>query len=416
MMEDTMTGAYNESRENDAVAEKSALAGLRILDLSRVLAGPYCTMLLGDYGAEVIKIEAPGRGDDTRQWGPPWAGDQSAYFLSVNRNKSSLTLNLKEPKGQKVLKKLAAISDVLIENFKFGTMKRLDMDYESIKEINPGLIYCSITGYGQDGPYNSRPGYDFVIQAEGGIMSITGPIEGPPHKVGVAVVDITAGLFAASAILAALHHRNETGLGQFIDVALLDSQVAWLANVAQNHLVTGMIPGRYGNAHPNIVPYEVFETQDGHIAVGIGNDNQYQRFCLLSGQPELWEEEKYQTNPGRVEHRDELISKLQKIFRKRTIGEWLVLLEQEKLPAAPINNIAEVLEDPQVLHRKMVQTVQHPTAGEIKILGPVAKMSGTPARIHSPPPRLGAHNTTILNTLLGYSKEEIEQLEKENVI
>jgi formyl-CoA transferase len=334
-------------------------------------------MLLGDYGAEVIKIEAPGRGDDTRQWGPPWAGDQSAYFLSVNRNKSSLTLNLKEPKGQKVLKKLAAISDVLIENFKFGTMKRLDLDYESIKEINPGLIYCSITGYGQDGPYNSRPGYDFVIQAEGGIMSITGPIEGPPHKVGVAVVDITAGLFAASAILAALHHRNETGLGQF---------------------------------------YEVFETQDGHIAVGIGNDNQYQRFCLLSGQPELWEEEKYQTNPGRVEHRDELISKLQKIFRKRTIGEWLVLLEQEKLPAAPINNIAEVLEDPQVLHRKMVQTVQHPTAGEIKILGPVAKMSGTPARIHSPPPRLGAHNTTILNTLLGYSKEEIEQLEKENVI
>ncbi len=393
-----------------------ALQGIRVLDLSRVLAGPFCTMLLGDYGAEIIKIEAPGRGDDTRHWGPPWAGGESAYFLSVNRNKRSLTLNLKHPRGQQILRDLAAQSDVLIENFKVGTMVRLGLSYEDLKAVNPGLIYCSITGYGQNGPYRDRPGYDFIIQAQGGIMSITGPADGEPHKVGVAIVDITAGLFAATAILAALRHRDRTGEGQYIDVALLDAQVAWLANVAQNYLVSGQVPKRYGNAHPNIVPYEVFPTLDGHVAVGIGNDLQYRRFCEVAGCMELWEDERFQTNPGRVEHREELIPRLQAVFRARTTAEWLDLLVNARIPVGPINNIAQVLNDPQVQARQMVQQITHPTAGEVSLLGPVAKLSATPARIHAPPPLLGEHSESILRDLLGYSPEEIAALRQEQVI
>ncbi len=396
--------------------QASALRGIRVLDLSRVLAGPYCTMLLGDYGAEIIKVEVPGRGDDTRQWGPPWAGGESAYFLSVNRNKRSLTLNLKHPKGQKILRALAARSDILIENFKVGTMERLGLGYESLREENPGLIYCSITGYGQNGPYRERPGYDFIIQAQGGIMSITGPADGPPHKVGVAIVDITAGLFAASAILAALHHRERTGEGQYIDVALLDAQVAWLANVAQNYLVSGEVPGRYGNAHPNIVPYEVFPTRDGHIAVGIGNDRQYRRFCEEADCMELWEDERFQSNPGRVEHRRELIPRLQEVFRRHTTDEWLERLVAAKIPVAPINNVAQVFADPQVQARGMVQEVAHPTAGEVPLVGPVAKLSHTPARIHAPPPLLGEHTEDVLREVLGYSPQQVAALRQEHVI
>lgn len=339
-----------------------ALEGIRILDLTRVLAGPYCTMMLGDYGAEVIKIEAPERGDDTRQWGPPWAEGESAYFLTANRNKKSLTLNLKHEEGQKILQRLAKRSDVLIENFKIGTMRRLGLDYESLKSINPSLIYCSISGYGQTGPYRDLPGYDFVIQAQGGIMSITGPIDGSPQKVGVAIVDIAAGLFASSAIQAALRHRDKTGKGQFIDIALLDTQVALLANVAQNYLISGVTPGRFGNAHPNIVPYEVFSTADGYIAIGIGNDSQFEGFCRVADCMSLWKEKKYQTNPGRVEHRSELVPKLQSIFKTKNNATWVKLLQDELIPVGPINSIPQVLNDPHSLERDMVQTITHPLA------------------------------------------------------
>jgi len=395
---------------------EGALHGLRILDLSRVLAGPYCSMLMGDYGAEVIKVEIPGRGDDTRHWGPPWAGGESAYYLSINRNKHSITLNLKHPEGQKTIKDLAKISDIVVENFKVGTMKRLGLDYEALKVVNPRLIFCSISGYGQAGPYSHRPGYDFVTQAEGGIMSITGPKDGPPYKVGVAIADIVTGLFAASAILAALHHREKSGEGQYIDVALMDAQVAWLANVAQNYLVSGEIPQRFGNAHPNIVPYEVFPTADGYVAVGIGNDAQYQRFCEVADCPELWQDLNYQTNASRVEQRDELIPQLQSVFSKQSTSRWLDLLHQENIPAGSINNIQQVLTDPQVLSRQMVQTITHPTAGEIKLLGPVAKFSLTPATIQSHPPLLGEHTRAVLGDLLGRSPEEIQRLEQDSVI
>jgi len=350
-----------------------ALDDIRVLDFTRVLAGPFCTMLLGDYGAEIVKIEAPQRGDDTRQWGPPWAGGESAYFLAVNRNKRSLTLNLKHPKGRELACALAAHADVLIENFKVGTMAKWGLGYEDIRAINPRIVYCSITGYGQTGPYRDRPGYDFIIQAQGGIMSITGPADGEPHKVGVAIVDITAGLFAATAILAALRHRDKTGEGQYIDVALLDSQIAWLANVAQNYLVSGEVPRRYGNAHPNIVPYEVFPTADGYVAIGIGNDRQYQRFCEVAGCPELWEDPRFQTNPGRVNHRDELVPRLRDVFRQRPTQAWIDLLVAHKISVAPINTVAEALNDPQVRARGMVQQVEHPTAGLLDLLGPVAK-------------------------------------------
>ncbi|HHH41027.1 MAG TPA: CoA transferase [Chloroflexi bacterium] len=407
---------YRSSGNQGSPLETAALAGIRVLDLSRVLAGPFCTMLLADYGAEVIKVEAPGRGDDTRHWGPPWAGGESAYFLAVNRNKRSLTLNLKHEEGRRILRELVARSDVLIENFKVGTTRRLGLDYESLRPLNPGLIYCSITGYGQTGPYRDRPGYDFVIQAEGGIMSITGPAEGEPHKVGVAIVDITAGLFAATAILAALHHRERTGEGQYIDVALLDAQVAWLANVAQNYLVSGETPRRYGNAHPNIVPYEVFPTADGYIAVGIGNDRQYRRFCQVAGRMDLWEDERFQTNPGRVEHREELVPRLQALFRTRPTAAWLELLHEAKIPAGPINDVAQVLNDPHVLARGMVQTVDHPTAGTIRLVGPVAKLSATPAAIRRPPPLLGQHTEEILTGLLGYDEKAVAHLRAEGVI
>ncbi len=403
---------------------KAALSDIRVIDLSRVLAGPYCTMLLADYGAEVLKIEQPGVGDGTRQWGPLWVDGESAYFLSVNRNKKSLTLDLKSAEGRSILGRLVADADVLIENFKPGTTKRMGLDYETLSVNNPGLIYCSITGYGQTGPYRDRPGYDFMIQAQGGIMSICGPADGEPYKVGVAIVDITAGLFAASAILSALHYREQSGQGQYIDVALLDSQVAWLANVAHNYFATGQTPLRYGNAHPNIVPYESFDTADGFVALAIGSDAQYRRFCKIAagfGSPggaanppttpavrdfQLLFEERFQTNAGRVEHRAELIPLLQRLFRTRGSEEWLALLLDAGIPAGPINDIPTILNDPQILAREMVQEVEHPTAGSIKLLGPVAKLSGTPAQIRWAPPVLGADTEEILGGM-GYTLEEI---------
>jgi crotonobetainyl-CoA:carnitine CoA-transferase CaiB-like acyl-CoA transferase len=388
----------------------SALRNIRVLDLSRVLAAPYCTQLLGDFGAEVIKVEQPAIGDGTRQWGPPFVGEHSAYFLSVNRNKKSVTVDFKTEAGASLIKELAAKCDVLIENFLPGTLARVGLDYDSLHVLNPGLIFCSVTGYGQTGPYKDRPGYDFVIQAQGGLMSITGEPEGEPMKVGVAIADITTGLFAANAILAALHHREHTGQGQHIYVALLDAQVSWLANVAHNYLA-GEVPQRYGNAHASIVPYQTFETSDGYFAIAVGSDAQFKRLCLCAGCTALWDDARFQTNPGRVQHRDELIALLQTVFRSRSTSEWSALLIENDIPCSPINDIPTILNDPHVLAREMVQEVDG-----VRLLGPVAKLSETPARLQSAPPRLGQHTKQVLRELLGKGDEEIARLRESGVI
>jgi crotonobetainyl-CoA:carnitine CoA-transferase CaiB-like acyl-CoA transferase len=391
------------------------LDDIRVLDLSRVLAGPYCTMVLADYGADVIKVEEPGSGDGTRSWGPPWVGDQSAYFLAANRNKRSITVDLKHPAGLDIVRRLAAQSDVVIENFKVGGAAKLGLDYAALAALNPRLVYCSITGYGQTGPYRDRAGYDFIIQAQGGLMSITGPEEGEPHKVGVAIVDISAGLFAATAILAALHERHRSGQGQYIDVALLDAQVAWLANVAQNYLATGQPPGRFGNAHPSIVPYEPFPTADGAVAVAVGADEQYRRLCLAAGRADLCEDQRFRTNAGRVTHRAELIPLLRTLFRTRTTQAWVELLLAIGVPVGEINTVAQALEDPQVQARDMVREVEHPTAGRIKLIGPAPKFSRSALTVSAPPP-LGYHTAEILATRLGYSDDEITDLRRQEAI
>ena len=398
----------------------SALNGIRVVDLSRVLAGPYCTMLLADYGAEVIKIEQPGSGDPTRAWGPPWVGKpsvgtaQSAYFLTANRNKRSLTLDLKAAEGQAIARRLIAAADIVVENFMPGTAATFGLDYATLAATQPGLIYCAITGFGQTGPYRDRPGYDFMIQAEGGLMSITGPAEGEPHKVGVAIVDISAALYAATAVLVALHHRQRTGQGQYIDVALFDAQIGWLANVAHNAFA-GTAPQRHGNAHANIVPYETVPTADGPIAVGIGSDAQWQRFCELAGRPDLAAEARYATNAGRVAARGELIPRLHEVFQARPAADWLAVLAAARIPAAPINDVPTALADPQTAARDMVQWVNHPTQGAQQTLGPVAKLSATPATVRAAPPTLGEHTADILREL-GYSDKEMTELRRRSVI
>ncbi len=397
------------------LSPEGALAGIRILDLSRILAGPYCSMVLSDYGAEVIKVERPGEGDGTRQWGPPWVETESAYFLSVNRNKKSIELDLTKPKGLELAQRLAQKSDVLIENFKPGTAERLGLGYATLEAENPGLVYCSISGYGQTGPYRHRPGYDFMIQAQGGLMSITGPSDGEPHKVGVAIVDVSAGLFAATAILAALQSRNTTGTGQHIDVALLDAQIAWLANVAQNYLATGEPPIRHGNAHPNIVPYETFSTADGQLALAIGTSEQFERFCRTVDRPDLWANDRFQTNSQRVTHRKELVPELQRLFETRPTSEWLDMLTDASIPVGPINDIPAVLADPHVRARGMIQSVQHATLGKVDLVGPVAKFSDTPAAVRSAPPLLGADTEAVLTEVLGCTAVEIEELSNEGV-
>jgi formyl-CoA transferase len=392
------------------------LSDVRVIDLSRVLAGPYCTMMLGDLGAEVIKIEQPGLGDETRQWGPPYAGGESAYYLCVNRNKKGITLNLKSEKGKEILRELVKRGDVLVENFRVGTMERWGLGYEDLREINPGLIYCAISGYGPDGPYRHRPGYDFVIQAEGGIMSITGPVEGPPYKVGVAIVDITAAMFAATAILAALHERQRSGQGQRIDISLLECQVAWLANVASNYLISGERPKRYGNAHPNIVPYEVFETADGYVALGVGNDRQYRAFCEAAGCEHLADDPRFATNPDRVRNRDILIPLLQEVFRQKTTQEWIDLFFEIDIPGGPINTIDRVFQHPQLVARQMVVEVPHPTAGTVKLVRSPMNLSRTAPGVRRPPPLLGEHTDQVLSGLLGYTPEQIKELRAEGVV
>jgi formyl-CoA transferase len=392
------------------------LEGYRILDLSRVLAGPYCTMMLGDLGAEVIKVERPGAGDDTRAWGPPFVGGESAYYLCANRNKKSITVNLKSEKGREIIRQLAESSDVLIENYKVGELTELGLGYENLRDLNPGLVYCSITGYGQNGPDKDLPGYDFIIQGRGGVMSITGEANGEPMKVGVAIVDVTAGLYAANAIQAALLARAKTGRGQAIDISLLDAQVAWLANVASSFLVSGKRPGRFGNAHPTIVPYQSFAARDGVFCLAVGNDSQWQKLCQVLDHTEWATDPRFATNPARVQHREVVVPLLQEVFSTQDVIFWLHKIAAVDVPCGPVQTLDQVFADEQVVARDMIWTVPHPTAGEIRLVGSPLKLSETSAGCRSHPPLLGEHTEEVLTSLLGYSTDAVRRLRAEKAI
>jgi len=384
------------------------LQNIRVLDLSRVLAGPYCTMVLGDLGAEVIKVEPP-EGDETRGWGPPFAGGESAYYLCVNRNKRGMVVNLKTDEGRAILRDLATQSDVLVENFRPGTLKKFGLDFETLHGLNPRLVYCSISGFGQTGPLKDLPGYDFMIQAMGGIMSITGEPEGEPMKVGVAVADLFAGQNAVIAILAALQARAISGEGQYLDIALFDSQLGWLANVASNFLISGKTPKRYGNAHANIVPYQSFQARDGWFVVAVGNDRQFEALCRVIGQPELAVDERFAANSERVRNREILIPALKPIFMEKTVDEWLALIG-EQFPCGPINTFEQVFAMPHVREREMLVEMEHPTIGALPLVGSPLKMGGTPVGYRLPPPLMGQHTQIILRELLGYSEQKVTDL------
>jgi crotonobetainyl-CoA:carnitine CoA-transferase CaiB-like acyl-CoA transferase len=371
---------------------EAALSDVVVVDLSRVLAGPYATMILGDLGATVIKIEQPGKGDDTRQFGPPYIAGESAYYLGLNRNKQSITLDYTTPEGREKLMGLLAHATVLVENFRPGTLARYGLDYASLHETHPGLIYCSISGYGQTGPNASRPGYDFIAQAESGIMAVTGEVEGEPLRVGVPVGDVSAGMFGAMAILAALYYRARTGKGQHIDISLLETTMSMLSNVSSNYLISGEEPQRYGNGHPNIVPYQAFQTGDGYMAVGCGNDRLYQALCRLLEREDLASDPRFVTNPLRVAHRAELIPVLQEAFLQRTTEEWLPRLREAGIPCGAINKVSQAFNDPQIRARGLVWECEHPTAGTIKLVGSPMRFSETPTRLYKAPPLLGEHN------------------------
>jgi len=396
------------------------LSHIRVLELSRVLAGPWSAQTLADLGADVIKVERPGAGDDTRAWGPPWAGDQSAYFLSTNRGKRSITIDFERPEGQELVRRLAAQADVVIENFKVGGLVKYGLDYDSLKAVNPRLVYCSITGFGQTGPYRNRAGYDFMIQGMGGLMSITGQPDGEPGggpvKVGVAVTDIFTGLYATIGIMGALAHRDRTGEGQQVDLALLDVQVAVLANQAMNCLVGGKAPQRLGNAHPNIVPYQAFATRDGYIILAVGNDGQFAKFCTVADRPDLAKDERYSTNPARVANRKELVALLEELIRTRDSHDWLDELEQVGVPCGPINDLAAVFEDPQVKARNIHQDLPHPTQGSVPTVASPIRYSGTPLVHDTAPPTLGQHTDTVLAESLGLGEADIAALREKGVI
>ncbi|ALG72469.1 CoA-transferase [Azospirillum thiophilum] len=396
------------------------LSHIRVLELSRVLAGPWSAQTLADLGADVIKVERPGAGDDTRAWGPPWAGDQSAYFLSTNRGKRSITIDFERPEGQELVRQLAAQADVVIENFKVGGLVKYGLDYDSLKAVNPRLVYCSITGFGQTGPYRNRAGYDFMIQGMGGLMSITGQPDsepgGGPVKVGVAVTDIFTGLYATIGIMGALAHRDRTGEGQQVDLALLDVQVAVLANQAMNCLVGGTPPQRLGNAHPNIVPYQAFATRDGHIILAVGNDGQFAKFCTVAGRPELARDERYATNPARVANRKELVALLEELIRGRDSHDWLGALEAVGVPCGPINDLAAVFADPQVQARNIRQDLPHPTQGSVPTVASPIRYSATPLVHDTAPPTLGQHTGTVLAEALGLGEVDIAALRDSGVI
>ncbi len=414
----------------------NSLDGIRILDLSRVLAGPWCTQTLADLGADVIKIERPGAGDDTRGWGPPFLKDKdgidtpdAAYYLGTNRNKRSVTCDIATPDGQALIRQLVEVCDVFIENFKVGDMARYGLDFTTLSQINPKLVYCSVTGFGQTGPYRDRAGYDYAIQGIGGLMSVTGErddLGGGPQKVGVAVADLFTGMYASVAILAALRHAENTGHGQHIDMALLDTQVAMLANLGANYLVAGQydgkVPGRAGNAHANIVPYQVFETAptaDGnkdHLILAVGNDNQYAKFCKVAGRPELSNDTRFATNAQRVRHRAVLIPILEDILKSRSKADWLSALEAEKVPCGAINSLAEVFADPHIRSRDMVTQWEHPVRGTMELTASPMKLSATPVRSDLPPPLLGQHTDEVLRELLQIDTKSLDALRKQRII
>ncbi|WP_339671284.1 CaiB/BaiF CoA-transferase family protein [Dasania marina] len=400
----------------------SPLSGYKVLDMSRVLAGPWAGQTLADLGADVIKVERPGEGDDTRKWGPPFLADnegnptsESAYYLCTNRGKRSLTLDITSLEGQAVIKKLVAESDVLLENYKVGGLKKYGLDYASLSAINPRLVYCSITGFGHSGPYQKRAGYDFMIQGMGGLMSITGEPEGGPLKVGVAVTDIFTGLYATIAIQGALLERQRSGLGQHIDMALLDSQVAMLANQASNYLVGDIVPGRLGNSHPNIVPYQAFATSDGFIILAVGNNKQFASFCELAGRPELAEQAQYATNQARVHNREALCAQVTALVAQHSESYWLEELTARGVPCGPVNSIDKVMADPQVLARDMRTRVKHPYNDSLELVGSPMKLSRTPVTTEQPPPLLGEHSEEILAEL-GYSEAEIGELRAKGLV
>lgn len=420
---------------NSPTSASAPLDGVRVLDLSRVLAGPWCTQTLADLGADVIKVERPLRGgqggDDTRGWGPPFLKDrdgrdtaEAAYFLGTNRNKRSITVDIAQPEGQALIRRLAAQCDVFVENFKVGDMARYGLDAPRLLELNPRLVYCSITGFGQTGPYRERAGYDYAVQGMGGLMSVTGPSRaeiaddapgGGPQKVGVAVADLFTGMYAAIAILAALRHRDLTGCGQAIDLALLDTQVAMLANLGANYLVTGVAPQRAGNAHQNIVPYQVFEVADGHVILAVGNDGQFAKFSHVAGHPEWPDDPRFTRNADRVRHRAALVPLVGAVMKTRTRAEWLAALEAAKVPCGPINDLAEVFADPQVRSRGMTVSLPHPLADEVRLVASPIKLSHTPVRYRQAPPLLGQHTDEVLREF-GLRDDELSALHAAQVL
>jgi crotonobetainyl-CoA:carnitine CoA-transferase CaiB-like acyl-CoA transferase len=401
------------------------LEGIRIFDLTRVLAGPSCTQILGDLGADVIKIERPGQGDDTRKFGPPFVKDpsgkdtsESGYYLGANRNKRSITLSLDEPEGQALAKKMIAKCHVLVENFKVGNLAKYGLSYEQLKDEFPGLVYCSITGFGQTGPKAEQPGYDFMAQGMGGIMSLTGPMGGEPHRVGVPIADLTAGLWAAISINAALRHREVTGKGQYIDISLLDTQVATLSIQGMNYLTSGEVPGLLGNAHPNIVPYAVFPTSDGNIIIAVGNDEQFRRFCDFAGIPDVAKDERYAKNEARVRNRTEVAKIVADVMSKKPTAYWIEGLEKNKISCGPINTLDQVFADEQVVAREMEIEMPHPAAGgkPVKLIGSPIKMSGTPVTYRAAPPMMGQHTDDVLTELLGLDAQAIADLRAKKAI
>jgi crotonobetainyl-CoA:carnitine CoA-transferase CaiB-like acyl-CoA transferase len=404
-----------------------ALSHIRVLDLSRVLAGPWCAQNLADLGADVIKVERPGAGDDTRHWGPPFVKDaegkdtaETAYFICINRNKRSITVDISKPEGQEIIRQLAKESDVVIENYKVGDLAKYGLDYESLKKVKSDLIYCSITGFGQTGPYAHRPGYDFIIQGMGGFMSVTGEAEdfpgASPQKAGVAIADIFTGMYASTAILAAVVHRDKTGQGQYIDMALLDTQIAVMANVSSAYLCSDKVPKRWGNASPIIVPYQTFPTSDGWIIVAVGNDGQFRHFVTAGGEAHLAENPLYINNPIRVENRKSLIPLLEVMTRRKTKAEWISLLEAANVPCGPINNFEEVFDNEQVKARGVQIQVPHPTAGSMKLVASPMRLSETPVEVRMAPPTLGQHTDEILQERLNLDPKAIAALQEKGIV
>jgi formyl-CoA transferase len=404
-----------------------ALSHIRVLDLSRVLAGPWCTQNLADLGADVIKVEKPGEGDDTRHWGPPFARDQngqdtaeSAYFISINRNKRSITVDISKPEGQEIIRQLAKESDVVIENYKVGQLAKYELDYESLIKVKPDLIYCSITGFGQFGPYSKRPGYDFIVQGMGGFMSVTGEADdfpgASPQKAGVAIADIFTGMYATTSILAAIAHKNHTGEGQYIDLALLDTQIAVMANVASAYLCSDEIPKRWGNASPTIVPYQTLPTSDGWMIVAAGNNGQFRHFVTAGNEAHLADNPLYSENPMRVKHREQLVPLLEEMTSKKTKAQWIALLEKANVPCGPINNFQEVFENEQVKARDIQINVPHPTAGSMKLVASPMRLSKTPVEVRMAPPTLGQHTDEILRERLGLNAQDINSLRENGSI